>query len=241
MSNIFNSKSRFASLSEDKGTHKNERGRNEKQIDRPKYDDRPKYNSNMFSKKISDKALEREREKEREAKEITVAKSLDIENFPALVSVEKKVIAVQSYNFLEKTKPKQTVVIKNTKEEKILYGWVKITSDLTTKRIVLKYNADYERLEKNKKDEEEERKRIYEENKEKIYSYEVIHALNNLHLNRTQEYIDNWGYDEYEKVFLDINHDSEYFDKLDTKYEEEMEKIREQELKLYQETENNDL
>lgn len=237
MSNIFNSKSRFAVLSEDKSTNKNEKGRNEKQIDRPKYDDRPKYNSNMFSKKISDKALERERE----AKEIIIAKALDIENFPELVSVEKKVTSVQSYTFLEKTKPKQIVVVENTKEEKIPYGWVKITRDLITNRMVLKYNANYETVEKKKKDEKEERKRIYEENKEKMYSYEVINSLNDLHLKRTQEYIDNWGYDEYEKVFLDINHDSEYFDKLDAKYEEEMEKIREQELELQQETENNDL
>jgi hypothetical protein len=231
MSNIFNSKSRFAFLSEDKSTHKNERDRNEKQIDRPKH-----ATSNMFSKKVSDKALERERE----AREIIIAKALDIENFPELVSVEKKVTAVQSYTFLEKTKPKETIVLKNTKEEKIPYGWVKITRDLTTNRMVLKYNEQYEADEKKKKEEEES---IYEENKETIYSYELINALNNLHLKRTQEYIDNWGYNEYEKIFLDINHDSEYFDKLDAKYEEEMEKIREQELeqKIKQETENNDL
>ena len=72
-----------------------------------------------------------------------------------------------------------------------------------------------------------------------MYSYEVVNALNELHLKRTQEYIDDWGYNEYEKVFLDINHDSEYFDKLDAKYEEEMEKIKEQQQEL--EEENNDL
>ena len=70
---------------------------------RPKYDDRPKYDSNIFSKKISDKALERERE----SKEIKIAKALAIENFHELVSVKKKVTPVQSSSFLEKTKPKQ--------------------------------------------------------------------------------------------------------------------------------------
>ena len=101
--------------------------------------------------------------------------------------------------------------------------------------MVFKYNQEYEADEK-------EKNSIYEENKETIYSYEVINALNNLHLKRRQEYIDNWGYNEYEKMFLDINHDSEYFDKLDAKYAEEMEKIREQELeqKIKQEIENND-
>ena len=100
---------------------------------------------------------------------------------------------------------------------------------------------NYEAVEKKKKDDDEEKKIIYEENKKKLYSYKVINALIDLHLKRTQEYIDNWGYNEYEKVFLDTNHDSDYFDKLDAKYEEEMEKIREKKLEQEIETENNDL
>ena len=214
--------------------------------DRPKYDDRPKYNnnnnnnnnnSNMFSRKVSDKALEREREKEKEEKEIKTTKALAIENFPQLVSIEKKVSFVQSSSFLEKTKPKQIKIIENNVEEEIIpYGWVKISRNQNTNRLVLKYNKEYqaeeEEKKKKEKDEEEEKKRIFEENKEQIYSYEVINALNDLHFKRKQEYIDNWGYNEYEKMFLDINHDSEYFDRLDAKYEEEMGKIRELELEL---------
>jgi len=229
MSNIFNSNSRFAILSED-----NERGTNKKQIDRPKYDDRPKHNSNMFSKKNTEKD-------NREGEKIKTEKALAIENFPELVSIEKKVTPVQSYNFLEKTKPKQIKTVENNIEEVIPYGWVHIKRDTVTNKMVLKYNKDYEAEQKKKKDEEEEKKKKDEENKEKLYSYEVINALVDLYLKRTQEYIDNWGYDEYEKMFLDINHDSEYFDKLDAKYEEEMEKIREQELEQEIKQENGDL
>lgn len=197
---------------------------------KPKYDDRPKYNTNIFSKKVSDKTLE----KEKEAKEIKIAKALAIENFPELVSLEKKITFVQNSSFLEKTKPKQIKNIENNVEEKVIpYGWVKISRNQTTNRLVLKYNKEYEEEEKRKKDEEE--------NKKQFYSYKVINALNNLHFKRTQEYIDNWGYDEYEKMFLDINHDSEYFDKLDAKYEEEMEKIRELELEQEIKQENDDL
>ena len=57
----------------------------------------------------------------------------------------------------------------------------------------------------------------------------VLDALANLHLKRKEKYINEWGYSEYEKMFISPNYDSEYFDKLDAKYEEEMEKLREQE------------
>ena len=40
-----------------------------------------------------------------------------------------------------------------------------------------------------------------------------------------EKYINDWGYHEYEKMFISPNYDPEYFDKLDAKYEEEMEKL----------------
>ena len=122
--------------------------------DRPKYDDRPKNNnSNIFSKKVSDKALE----KEKEAKEIKIAKTLAIENFPQLVSVEKKVSFVKSSSFLEKTKPKQIKIIENNVEEEIIpYGWVKISRNQNTNRLVLKYNKEYQAEEEEKKKKEKD-------------------------------------------------------------------------------------
>jgi hypothetical protein len=63
-------------------------------------------------------------------------------------------------------------------------------------------------------------------------NFKVLKALSNLHEKRTDEYIDNWGYDEWEAMFISPYHDHYYFDRLD---EEEEEKMREQEQKLYEE------
>lgn len=48
--------------------------------------------------------------------------------------------------------------------------------------------------------------------------------LNYLHEKRTKEYIENWGYDEWARLYRFPNYDYEYFDKLDEKYEREMQK-----------------
>ena len=50
-------------------------------------------------------------------------------------------------------------------------------------------------------------------------STEIINSLSNLHKTRTQNYINLWGEDEYNTMFICQNHDYEYFDKLDEAYE----------------------
>lgn len=57
---------------------------------------------------------------------------------------------------------------------------------------------------------------------------EIIKALSNLHEKRTEEYIELWGEEEWERMFIFPNHDYEYFDKLDEAYEIEQNKINEQ-------------
>jgi hypothetical protein len=51
--------------------------------------------------------------------------------------------------------------------------------------------------------------------------------LTYLHKKRTQEYINAWGYDEWERMFRFPNYDYDYFDKLDEKYERELQKQEE--------------
>jgi hypothetical protein len=53
-------------------------------------------------------------------------------------------------------------------------------------------------------------------------TYNIFDALVNLHENRRQEYINNWGKNAYEEIYIFPNYDYNYFDKLDEKYEEEM-------------------
>ena len=59
-------------------------------------------------------------------------------------------------------------------------------------------------------------------------SEEIINSLFFLHEKRTKEYIELWGEDEYERMFMCPNHDYEYFDKLDEAYQIEQDKINEQ-------------
>jgi hypothetical protein len=56
-------------------------------------------------------------------------------------------------------------------------------------------------------------------------AYEVFEKLAKLHEKRSNEYIELWGYDEWEKMFRFSNYDYEYFNKLDEKYEQEIEEI----------------
>lgn len=207
MSNYFNSKSQVSKNKKEINSKPNAEQNN---YEKPRYE-----NSNIFSKKVSDKAFNKALEREKEKEENRLSKALSIENFPELVSVGKKVDTIQGNSFLEKTKPKQIEIVESLTQEEIPYGWVEITRDSATNRLVLKYNADYEADEKRKREEEESKKK-----EEKSYSYEVINALSKLHLKRTQEYIDNWGYSEYEQMFLCPHYDYEYFDKLDELYEE---------------------
>ena len=58
---------------------------------------------------------------------------------------------------------------------------------------------------------------IYEKSQEDLL-YEIVENLAYLHEKRKAEYIDNWGEDEWEKMFLFPNYDYYYFDKLEEIY-----------------------
>jgi len=49
-------------------------------------------------------------------------------------------------------------------------------------------------------------------------SFETIQRVVDLYNNRKIDYINKWGIDEYDKMFLFQNYDYNYFDKLDEKY-----------------------
>lgn len=51
---------------------------------------------------------------------------------------------------------------------------------------------------------------------------EALDALAELHEKRTHDYIEMWGYEQWEKIFEFPNYDYAYFDKLDELYYEEM-------------------
>jgi hypothetical protein len=90
---------------------------------------------------------------------------------------------------------------------------------------VIQYNEKYIEYEKRKQEE-----------KDFVSPLIVLDGLVDLHFKRQEEYINNWGYNEYEKMFIDPNYDYEYFDKLDAKYEDEMEKLSDEEHESMNET-----
>ncbi len=81
-------------------------------------------------------------------------------------------------------------------------GWTEIRRDPLTNETIITSNS----IEKSPT--------IYEQD----LVYEVFEGLANLHEKRTAEYIENWGQDEWDRMFLFQNYDYYYFDKLDEIY-----------------------
>jgi hypothetical protein len=253
MSNMFKPNSRFAILSEDvndnKKSEKKKDLKNEKKKDdfkevkeapkinsfkddRPKYDDRSRNTNNLFSRKLSDKVEQQRKEDEIKRQNDELEKALSIDNFPELsknndVITNTNTNTIEVPNFLEKIKQEKKIVEDVKKNEEIPYGWVLIKHNKETNKSYTEYDKKYEEDEK-----------IKNEQEERILPFMILDSLVGLYLKRKNKYINEWGNDEYEKMFISPNYDYEYFDKLDAKYEEEMKKLREME--DAQEETNND-
>lgn len=202
MSNIFKSNNRFSSLVEDNSETvvKNKKQQNE--IINNKYE---KYNNKNIKNDFKN-------EKSKVIKEYNIA----IDSFPILNS---KVTILESnknnkpMNFLEKMK---TNIVSENNElyhdieyENLTPGCLLIKKDPLTNKIINKYKKGSNINEK------------YLE-KEFTDNIQVINSLVDLYHKRTNDFIELWGYDEWEKEFRFPNHDYEYFDKLDELYEEEL-------------------
>jgi len=136
---------------------------------------------------------EEEKRKEKEKME-----SLAIESFPELVKVNSK--KVSTINFLEKLN--SSIKVDTPEKHIIKPGWSEMTWDPVTNSVIKKSNFIP----------------IYVKTQSDL-AYEVLDNLTYLHEKRTTEYIDKWGEDEWEKMFLFPNYDYHYFDKLDEIYE----------------------
>jgi hypothetical protein len=113
---------------------------------------------------------------------------------------------------LKGTTVKNTNVLKNPEVEVDLEyeslkpGWALSRKDLKTGRIITKYKPSLTPKPREKTEQE--------------IGLDIINALVELHEKRTEEYINMWGYDTWEKMYRFPNYDYEYFDKLDELYEE---------------------
>lgn len=191
------------------------------------YDDRPQmnynngYQRNSLTNRESKESIERraleEKLRKEEADKIEeerLAKALSIDNFPTLGKKENKSTKEPANNsFLAKLKnsiendKKQTEVKIQEEKKKPKPGWAVISKDPLTGRSKIEYGE----LPLDKKPAKTENE----------MAYDVLCALCDLHERRTQEFIDLYGYDTWEKTFKSPNwrEEEEYLERMDEEYE----------------------
>ena len=221
MSNIFKSNNRFAVLNEDfsENTAKNKK-RNE--IENSKYNN----NSNNYNYNYKNNNKNELKEKSKIIKE----QHFSIESFPMLPPKVKTLESKKlnsSMNYLEKMKTsvdeEKNELMVDTEYENLDPGCLLIKRDPLNNKIIHKYKKG------NYTDEKYLEKDLSKElSNDLINNNRIINTLVELYDKRTEEYIELWGYDDWEKNFRFPNHDYEYFDKLDEAYEIEQNKINEQ-------------
>jgi hypothetical protein len=186
------------------------------------FKDRRDKNRKMFE--------ERNKEMEKNKKEKEREESLKESNFPDLILNKKKETQSEKTDNCLELKPNIVIQyaakLKNiqpmnetkNQEEIIDPGWVCLRVDPTNKRkIVWEYGPKiYTDTDRNKQELETHVK------------VDVLHKILDSREKQKQQYIELWGEEEYEKKYGYNNDVAEYFEKLDEEYEEEMEKIQEE-------------
>ena len=171
--------------------------------------EKPKVESNSFkNSRYHDRTFKDDRIKIEERR---VKDTLSIDNFPELVA------------------PK-SVILKNTNIEKSFSE--KLQSVVENKETVPSVETDYKNLgqgwtllKKENNDITIKSKDIFSVTQHKTehnLANEVLDTLVELHENRRHNYIEMWGYEQWEKMFEFPNYDYAYFEKLDELYYEEM-------------------
>ena len=165
------------------------------------------------------------KEEDIKIKEQVIQNVLNVSNFPELssyVNINDNINAIEQSrctSFLDKLKfqeenndePQIDDTILSEKYYRDLEpGWTYILSDIKTRERIIRYKPFYDN--------------VFEDNEQAINN-KVLNGLVNLYNKKTQEYIDKWGYDEWEHTHRFTNYDYEYFDKLDQLEEDELEEL----------------
>lgn len=212
MSNIFKSNSRFSSLIEENDEKKSQ-ATNKKTNNsmfkgfegekKHRFKDDLVYNERRFKDENEYKLKNKEKIRK------NLEKELDEKNFP-LLSLSVKENISEKHDKITFADKLSTVIIEkddNIIEDHIPLGWLVMNRDKKTNKTIMKY-GDSNHLKKN--------------------DCIILKAINNLvylHEKRSEEYINLWGENEYEQMFIFPNHDYDYFERLDQLQEEELEKL----------------
>jgi hypothetical protein len=206
--NLFNNNSRFAALAEDYVSECKEtlKFKNDPNSFKNETNSFKRLSYNYGKSNCSKEQIEKN-------KAAKFATDMAQENFPILVTTKLDNKTQINYSsFLSKL---NTTVIKEKNMDDDLdytnlnHGYALIKKNNLSGKIIIQ-SKEKIFLETIKKTEPE-------------IAYVVFEALANLHEKKTNEYIETWEYDEWEKMFKFSNYDYEYFDNLDEKIEEEME------------------
>lgn len=216
MSNIFKSNSRFSALVDDLPAPKKENKKEQKKEQATESENKEERFNSFKSERPRDERRrdtrfrpydekERERQRQEREEELKAEKelkekekerlkqeSLKIENFPDLVDNSKKDNNDKKcLNYIEKLKFEDEIKVENNKDqdlENVKPGWVLIRKDKTTGNTIMKYGPEIPFSGERVKTERE-------------IGIDILNALVKLHEKRTEEYIENYGYDEWERMF----------------------------------------
>jgi len=209
MSNTFKQNSRFSALIDDNAAPP----KNEKPKPRGDYSDRPQRN--RYTDKYSSKdQFDRNGQNQESRIKANAALQLELtdENFPSIMppttnKVKTDLIYTELFTSLSNTQPTKVVVDANI--ETLPPGWVSLKKDPASNKIIWREN-------KSKNADPVEKS-------ENELATEALDALVELYDMRDEEYIDTWGYEDWERTFRFPNYDYEYFDRLDELADEELE------------------
>ena len=138
---------------------------------------------------------------------------LSLNNFPELENIilikNNQVNSNDNLSFMDKLK---TQPILNEIEDIVKPGWILINTTPNTNIINIIYSND---LPKEEIKEEDLPKDDLPKEEDYYLFFKIFQSLDNLYKNYTNQYIENWGEDEWEKMFKFENYDYTYFDKLD--------------------------
>lgn len=210
MSNTFKNNTRFSGLFDDKESKKTK-----EKLENKTYNNQ--FKSNNFEKNRLEQVI-KEHKNENTAIKNTIDNNANkvfniINDFPELVVPTKKTNDT-NLNFLKVfNEESKTYSDTNPELDNLKPGYVLIKRNLKTNETIILSKALIDNPPKKKSEQELEN--------------ELREKLANRYEERKQEYIDNWGYDEWEKMFRFPNYDYEYFDKLDELYYAEEDKSEE--------------
>ena len=210
-----NTKTQENTKTQDKTTEDNIFKRAQPVYDRPRRTFDNRNSKEQMERRLKEEQTRKDKEKERE--NVEKLKNLNPENFPDLTIniTEKQHTPEPSMNNSDKLKwvtvkkenvPKNLEVEVDLEYESLKPGWALAKKDLKTGKIITKYKPSLTPKPRERSEQE--------------IGLDIINALVELHKKRTEEYIDMWGYDTWEKMYRFPNYDYEYFDKLDELYEE---------------------